>query len=355
MKKLFSLVLAVAMVMSMAAVVLAVEEEEQIWGILDAVYFTESDGVLKNVFVGSDPIPYGKTAFFALFCEDNGKGYGDDVTFTFGESPNEKSVGPFGASELVVEYDVVKGVKPKLSYEMGSSYVDSVEIVKKKQNFLQDESGRDLYAYFVAVKIKSSTSTSKVDVIGEIQMKKSKQVRDVSDLVDGADFAFSVGYNPAESLEELKKDPFVYDFKDSEDEEWQIDLYGEAGYFIVNTVGQGKLVLFNDTKFNADVAALYPDANLDFVIGSGTSFNKTGELYLFADEGSYLYQLKADGTLAAVKAEYDEYEEAFVVKTRTLGSYVISDIELELAPVVVEPDETDEPAEPENPATGAVA
>ncbi|MEG2205003.1 MAG: hypothetical protein RRY21_07575, partial [Oscillospiraceae bacterium] len=100
------------------------------------------------------------------------------------------------------------------------------------------------------------------------------------------------------------------------------------------TEGQGKIVLENDTDFNADVAAKYPEANLDFVNGNGASFNKTGEMFLEAEEGSFLYALSADGTLKAVKAEYDF--DGFTFKTRTLGCYVISDMELVLtdAPVV---------------------
>ena len=37
-----------------------------------------------------------------------------------------------------------------------------------------------------------------------------------------------------------------------------------------------------------------------------------------------------------VNAEYDEYDEAFVVKTRTLGKYVISDVELTIVNTVPE-------------------
>ncbi len=101
-------------------------------------------------------------------------------------------------------------------------------------------------------------------------------------------------------------------------------------YFDVDVTGQSKILLYYDEKYNSTVAAVYPSANLDFVIFNGASFNKTGELTLLADEGSYLYALNADGSLSKIKAEYDEYEEAFKVTTRTLGKYVISDTELTL-------------------------
>lgn len=351
MKKLFSLVLAISMIASLGAVAFAatddVTADEMIQGIDSTYYYTEKDGVLNKQETTADlPLAYGKVAYFALFCTDNSESGGI-------------------LSEAVVRYDVVKGIKPKITYEMGGSLIESVEIVKKKiaaDAATSFGSHPAFYAYFLAVKVKSSTSTSVADVIGEITLKKSGQVDPDAEVYEGADFSFSVGFRsavPASDGKTLKDSARVYAFKGNgttaeyeEDEEFEFELYGDAGYFIVNTVGQGKLVLWNTTKFNADVAAKYPEANLDFINGCGASFNKTGELYLYADEGSYLYALKADGTLAAVKAEYDEYEEAFLVKTRTLGSYVISDVELELAPAVVTPTE---PAAPANPSTGAAA
>ncbi|MBQ2752098.1 MAG: hypothetical protein IJF25_05925, partial [Oscillospiraceae bacterium] len=97
-----------------------------------------------------------------------------------------------------------------------------------------------------------------------------------------------------------------------------------------NTNGQGKILLSATSDFDSDVALIYPNANLDFFYGNGASFNRIGTLYLAADPDSYLYQLKDDGRLVAVNAEYDEYDENFVIKTRTLGKYVISDVELPL-------------------------
>ena len=67
--------------------------------------------------------------------------------------------------------------------------------------------------------------------------------------------------------------------------------------------------------------------------------------------------------LSAVKATYDEYEEGWRVKTRTLGKYLISDVELKTSVPTVTPGEdaddtvdgTVEPTVPSNPSTGARA
>ena len=85
-----------------------------------------------------------------------------------------------------------------------------------------------------------------------------------------------------------------------------------------------------------------------------------GELTIEAPEGSFLYAVNADGSVSAIKAEYDEQEEAFKLKTRTLGAYVISDSELKTGVSTGTSSEsennsgTTENVKP-NPSTGAIA
>ncbi len=132
-------------------------------------------------------------------------------------------------------------------------------------------------------------------------------------------------------------------------------------YFDVDLTGQGKLLLYYDEKYNSTVAATYPSANLDFVSFNGVSFNKTGELTILADPDTFLYALNADGSLSTIKSTYDEYEEAFKITTRTLGKYVISDIELKLVAASSVASSTDSATSSTttpvktNPGTGAAA
>ena len=62
--------------------------------------------------------------------------------------------------------------------------------------------------------------------------------------------------------------------------------------------------------------------------GNGAAFNKTGTLFLAADEGAYLYKVNQEGALEAVSAKYDEFEGAFAIRTKILGRYVVSDLPL---------------------------
>ncbi|MEG2144975.1 MAG: hypothetical protein RRY40_06565, partial [Oscillospiraceae bacterium] len=101
----------------------------------------------------------------------------------------------------------------------------------------------------------------------------------------------------------------------------------------------------------------YPTANLDFLNGNGASFNKIGVMTLSAEKDSFIYRINNDGSLTRVNAVYDEYEEAYTFKTRTLDKYVISDIELKSTGTVTTPDtEVDGDKDnnnTNNPTTGA--
>ena len=98
---------------------------------------------------------------------------------------------------------------------------------------------------------------------------------------------------------------------------------------------------------------MYDYANIDFVNFEGKpSFNKTGTLYIYAAEDSFIYEVTKDGA-KAIKAEWDEDYEAWTFKTRTLGSYAISDVELDEKTVTEDKNESSKPETgKENPDTG---
>lgn len=333
MKKFFAAALASAMVVSMAAtsfaataaIVAGVEKETNASGKVVPVLYKESSGLMvKNTGL----VGYGKTAFFALTSNANGN------------------------SAPITEYDSVKGTSIKVKWEIGATAVEKLEIVKKK-NGSQD------YSYYLAVATKASTSTKQTDVAGTVNLRKSGTPSFDLKEATAVDVSFTLGYATTTGDRNVDDTATIYNFvnikqndstadKTQEAEEYELKLPG-GNYFTVNTIGQGKIILAADMNYNADIAAKYPAANLDFFNGNGATFNKTGELTILADEGTFLYAVNADGNLVAVKNTYDQYEEAFKVKTRTLGAYVISDVELKLTTTTPV-----DPAKP-NPGTGANA
>ncbi|HWP51916.1 MAG TPA: hypothetical protein VN626_09515 [Clostridia bacterium] len=249
----------------------------------------------------------------------------------------------------VYESEAVSGIKVKSDWDMNGKLVKSVEVTKKK---VTGETLSQKYIYFLAITLAESTSTTSVDVVGTVEMRKSGSF-DYEDMQ--LDVNMEVAYPVANDTiitEDLQIFKEGYGFIGDSEEEFTFECDDDS-YFTVNTVGQSKLLISATTDFDSKIADLYPTANLNFFYGNGATFNKTGVLTLAADEGSYLYQVKDDGTMVRLNAEYDEYDEAFLIKTKTLGKYVVSDTALTIVNVPVNNGGTTTPTTPSNPSTGA--
>ena len=125
-----------------------------------------------------------------------------------------------------------------------------------------------------------------------------------------------------------------------------------------------KLYLYNDVNADSDILKKYADedADITFLNFPNTSFNATATVRFYKEEGTYIYENK-EGNLTAITAEaasagaagqtagkvkWDEDEGCYILKTRTLGNYVFSDVALPLDAV---DNTTDTPVT--NPDTGA--
>ena len=98
---------------------------------------------------------------------------------------------------------------------------------------------------------------------------------------------------------------------------------------------------------------MYDYANIDFItFEKEPTFNKIGTAYIFADEDAYIYEVTADGAKEIKGLKWDEDYEAWTFKTRTLGAYAISDVELDEKTVTEDKDDTTEDGGKKNPDTG---
>ena len=186
------------------------------------------------------------------------------------------------------------------------------------------------YRYSVVVTVPENDTNKPVDLEGKIMVGRTKNAAE--DAIYGS-FDLGVTYAPAAQVvktyegETLEAgETGIYKF----DEDGEIDIeFGDQAMFTVDVTGQRKLNLAWNTDFDKEFAAMYDYANIDFVTFEGTpAFNKTGTLYIYADEDEFVYEVTADGA-KAVKAEWNEDYEAWELKTRTLKSYAISDVELD--------------------------
>lgn len=189
------------------------------------------------------------------------------------------------------------------------------------------------YVWYVALTVKSSFSVKAEALNGTIRVGKSKADSNTNNPYDLArDVKYGV-MSANDGNVDSKVAPVV-NFKDVSDE---IELnFGDTASFTVDVTGQdGKMYMGWNEKPNSAVINANPTANIDFISFDTTpSFNRIGTFKLFSEDAKFIYQVGADGSLKKVDATYDESEECFVLKTRTLGSYVVSDIELQSAPTV---------------------
>lgn len=215
------------------------------------------------------------------------------------------------------------------------------------------------YEYWVKISTKDSNTTKDIDVVGSIWVGTSKssakKEKDNSEDRFRADFTLTNSdpdnndYDEATDYVSIEPgERAVVSFADDASDEFEVE-FGDDARFVFNARGQGKLNLAYNTKYNKDFAYDYDDANIDFITFEGEpTTNRTGTLYIYADKDTYIYEvtdrgaksvayLPAGGTgavnarVAAGKingAYYDKDEEAWVIRTRHLTSYAISDKKL---------------------------
>ncbi len=390
MKKFFAMALAAAMIATMSAVSFAAYSFDVPGGVATK---TDGDFTIKDDKDGKfAPIvnaigPFGYDADDKMLT-DSGIEYGDIAYYALLQSNLDLNA----VDGLVTKSEVVSNLKVKADWEEGKSMVKSVSIVKKKlmnptgtgtvdidddtykgmETLLGDDYNysSEEYYYLIALAVQTSTSVSDTDVIGTLTLSKSKAPKvddlemDINLNVDWDNsYRSSTGYVIDGSSSPEFEDETYYSLKFDYDDEADLE-FEDGSIFTVDVSGQSKLLLYYDTNFNSKIAAKYPLAELNFWNGNGAKFNRVGEMFLACDEdyAQFLYQVNSDGTLSEVPgAEFDKYDEGFYFNTRVLGSYVISDMELDLEPATTTTpvDETPVVTTPApvvtNPSTGAAA
>ena len=194
------------------------------------------------------------------------------------------------------------------------------------------------YTYWVEIQTKDSDSTKELDVAGTLYLGTSKSAAedDTKGTSSSVDFTLSNRnkdhYNPEIDDEATINADENGAVKFSDDAE-EVTLYfgaNEDAWFTFNAKGQGALNFGYTLKFNKEIADLFPKANIDFISWNAEpATNRTGDLYITADEDTFLYEVTENGIKEVKGAKYDEDEGAWHIRTRKLTSYAVSDIELD--------------------------
>lgn len=237
----------------------------------------------------------------------------------------------------------------KVSYTAGKALVDSVTLSA------DEEEGDELK---IALKQDYTMDKAK-DLQMTIELNgKGKTVKDVTLANDATTNYYTVGYT-ASALEingdnevtgTLNADTIAQVGKDQAAPYGSLELTAIAG-----TDTDISVRLYEEDEFfwnpetTADKKVLIANADSEAVISflsfeGKPSFNSTATLYIYdVNEDGFVYELVGAGKVAPSAAKWSEDEGCWILKTRTLGSYVFSDIALVAA-------ESEEVA---NPDTGA--
>ena len=321
MKKIFALALAAVMTAGMTTVAFAANDPDYVKFTSKVYYDVNGDGEIasdeaKSVkrggegtdTLGSEIIPGGKELYFEVQAD-----YGDGTWKAIDKLDDLKSW------EVVADWTVEDGkvATPKfVQAKVGGSYGVYLKVVLPENETVTN---KDIIGTIGLGDTKTDAKNASGHMLANVVVTYG---RDKTGLI--ADIKEFEGDFPAE----FETKGAVVDFDNVRDE---IDInFNDLALFTVDVTGQGKLDLRFSTKFDAETAALYDYANLDFLTFSGEpTFNKNGIMYIYADEDAFIYEVTADGVKEIKGLEWSEDYEAWYFKTRKLTSYVISDVELD--------------------------
>ena len=326
MKKVIALLLAVFMILSFCTVIFAASDEAATLADADGPYF-----YADKKAVSQETFEFGQTVYILLFDKN-----GDVLN-------KEKSV-----DELML----------KAEWEEGEDYIGDVTFEKISVNKI-DGHNLNKRMYVIAIETEGSSSET-IDVSGRIYIKGRSGTEGTSSdrKVDAyMDIDFALGYDKGtvdpDSLTVYEEDgKLAYDFTDIEEENYTI-YFDEYAEVLVDVTRDEVVVLSVNNDSIDDIDDEYRSADMRYVALTG-SFRRTAEVTIYAEEGGYIYEV-VNGSLREMNAEYDDFMEAFVFNARRLGTYAISDIEIDIGEgddaIII----TNTSVAPQNPMTGSAA
>lgn len=237
--------------------------------------------------------------------------------------------------EFSLGNDKFSDLKVSTKWDDGKKYVDSVELEKEGSK------------YYVVVNLADYYGTDEEDISGTITVKKGSRNADIT----GTDNEF--GTWDTEDTNECKVD-FTIGWETQEgpaDEDFEADINKANGYVIdpdnankngvftftendaqyeVKLAKQDALNLFYTSKPTSEIKKIMvknSSADIEvFSFPGKPSFDFSGTLTYYVsdpDEKWHMYELTSSGLKEVGK--YDKDDDCFTLKTRTLGTYLISD------------------------------
>ncbi len=354
MKKILSAVLAAAMVLSMGVMAFAADVN---FGSGTGNEFKTRDGQLtfEKAFVvrgstaikvnednGYDKLESGDVIYFPV----HDSGAGADITTKAAKNWQIK----INNAEYVddadfVNLDISKGDGKAINTEDGT-VANNTLCVKVSLTDFSDFTDENVNFYFYIYDTTTKVRSDRVTV--KFKMNNYKDTLEEEDL----DWVITVAGPKA----------YKYDSK-AKAKNATFDFNGAAFAEVKLFPGETYKVNVN-TKYDKEIAKMYPEADFEFVELSG-DFDKVADVVLpSSKDNKFIYEV-VDGDLVAVDAEYvkghkfdsGEKVNGYLFTTNELGKYAISDVELDLEDedIDLDDDTTSAPVEDNkvNPPMGA--
>ena len=248
-------------------------------------------------------------------------------------------------------------LKASLSWEDGKEYFKSVEL----------DDGAAAGEIEVTVKFKDYYGVDDIDVDFEISLKKGSSKKDFIPEGETAavkEYRIATTYGWGQIVPQTDKDDdtvtvdsdgglVVFDDEDAKYTTFEfdnLDSLSVAG----KMSKQDAVNMYLDTAVTDEIKALMKkneDVDFDVVDFRGApEFDFTQEVTYYIDDEDveyFVYEI-VDGKPVAVKAKLNDDKDALVWKTRTLGTYIVTDDEIKAAAAEIET------GDKENPETGSV-
>lgn len=192
----------------------------------------------------------------------------------------------------------------------------NVRLVNSRLQIVQRRASDGQRYYFVEFPIKT-LSASEYDPQGYYL----KGYLDLGDTYGAIGIDAEVQY--AGGNYEITTKPQYFTFSSGD----EISLPYENSYIKVLFGSDDGSAMAMNTHFNDSIANAHPHADLVFLNGNGGSFGNNAEVHIDANGWRYFYQ-NVNGKLTDMSSTYNRSEDMFVFRTRSLGSYVISDTDL---------------------------
>lgn len=279
----------------------------------------------------------------------------DGQTIPYGKTVYIPFVDADGAT--VKDSAAVSALKVSAKWTLNGKYIESIEIIKKEG------------AYMMAIKTVGAETKDKdiegtISITGKAYAATDTDAKKVKVNKTEIDVTLTLQFDEINSGDdyEVTKDGKLFKFDDNRDTdmadeefEFTFEEFDDVT-FTVDTTHQNDIVMKADDKADENIEKANPTANMDFYNFYGATFRKAGDLFIPASKNSFIYEI-VNGAVVPVKAVYDDFDEGLYVRTKTLGFYVVSDVELVNATSVVAAEPTvsavvtNEPVA--NPSTGA--